>query len=242
MNYVVLMLILFIIVLFKKLLFIFGLAPFVNYYMNLQIYKKSNIVDLSDSNAVVIESKTGIRDIVGIYMANFCRYYLEVVSHLPSHRLRNYIYKNICLMKLSEHVVIYHHAEIRAPYNISIGKGTIIGDNAVLDGRNGIIIGRNVNFSSGVQIWTEQHNHRDPYFLCNQLKTPVVIGDKAWIGPRTILLHSVHIGVGAVVAAGAVVTKDVEDYAIVAGIPAKKIGERTRDLKYEFEGVNAHFL
>lgn len=68
-----------------------------------------------------------------------------------------------------------------------------------------------------------------------------VYDDRAWIGPNTIILHSVHIGEGAVVAAGAVVTKDVEPYTIVAGIPAKKVGDRNRDLKYEFNGKYSPF-
>jgi maltose O-acetyltransferase len=54
----------------------------------------------------------------------------------------------------------------------------------------------------------------------------VVIGDRVWIGYRAIVLPGVSIGEGAVVGAGAVVTKDVEPCAIVAGNPARKVGER----------------
>ena len=68
------------------------------------------------------------------------------------------------------------------------------------------------------------------------------IGNRAWIGPNTVILHSVHIGEGAVVAAGAVVTKDVEAFSIVAGIPAKKIGERNKNLKYKMDGSYLSFL
>ncbi len=65
---------------------------------------------------------------------------------------------------------------------------------------------------------------------------PVTIGDRAWIGSNAIILTGVNIGDGAVCCAGCVVIKDVEPYAVVAGIPAKKVNERPRDLQYEFKG------
>lgn len=64
----------------------------------------------------------------------------------------------------------------------------------------------------------------------------VEIGDRAWIGSNVVVLPGVTIGEGAVCCAGCVVTKDVEPYAVVAGIPAKKVGERPRVLTYEFTG------
>jgi acetyltransferase-like isoleucine patch superfamily enzyme len=57
-----------------------------------------------------------------------------------------------------------------------------------------------------------------------------------WISPRVTFLNSVATGEGAVVAAGAIVTEDIEPFTIVAGIPAKKIGNRNTNLKYEFSG------
>ena len=63
----------------------------------------------------------------------------------------------------------------------------------------------------------------------------VLIGDRVWIGYRAIILPGVTIGEGAVIGAGAVVTRNVEPYAIVAGNPARKIGERNKDLKYRLK-------
>ena len=126
---------------------------------------------------------------------------------------------------------------------IKIGKGTIIGENAILDGRAGLEIGNNVNFSSNVRIWTLQHDYRDPDFACNpEHYGPVKICDRAWIGPHTIILHDVTVGEGAVIAAGAVVTKDVLPYTLVGGGPAKQIGIRPRGLRYEFHGGHPKFL
>ena len=64
----------------------------------------------------------------------------------------------------------------------------------------------------------------------------VEIGDRAWIGSNVVVLPGITIGEGAVCCAGCVVTKDVEPYAVVAGIPAKKVGERPQILTYEFSG------
>lgn len=183
--------------------------------------------------------KQKVKEIIG----SFPSYYLYRVGMIPSHHFRNFIYRNVCRMHLSNDVVIYYGTEIREPSNIWIGRGSIIGDNSILDGRNGIKIGKDVCFASNVRIWTEQHDHRDPWFRCEtQEHKPVIIDDRAWIGSHTIILHSVHIGEGSVVAAGAVVTHDVPPYTMVAGIPAKKVGERNRDLKYSFNGSHRHFI
>ena len=178
------------------------------------------------------------------YVTGFIRYYDYRVGKIPSHHIRNFIYRYVYLMDIEPTVTIYYGAQIRKPFKIKIGSGSTIGDNAILDGRNGIEIGNNVNLSSNVSIWTEQHDHRDPWFRCEtQKKEKVVIGDRAWIGPNTIILHDVKIGEGAVVAAGAVVTKDVGDYQIVGGIPAKRIGERNHNLLYDNDkGIYNPFL
>lgn len=170
-------------------------------------------------------------------------YVLWIVGFLPSMHLRMFIYKYIYRMNLDKNVIIYKGCEIRSPKKLKIGKGSIIGDNAILDARCGLTIGENVNFSSGVEIWTLQHDYRDPEFKCTPEHCgPVFIGDRAWIGPRVTILHSVSIGEGAVVGAGAVVTKDVEPYTVVAGVPAKKVGERPQNLSYVFNGSHRHFI
>lgn len=122
---------------------------------------------------------------------------------------------------------------------MNIGEGTIIGDNALLDARSGLRMGKNVNLSSNVSIYTLQHDHRDPYFGCpdpQKKKMSVEIDDRAWLGSNVIVLPGVHIGEGAVCCAGCVVTKDVPPYTVVAGIPAKRVGERPQVLEYEFDG------
>lgn len=116
------------------------------------------------------------------------------------------------------------------------GGGAIIGDNAILDARGGLEIGANANLSSNVSIYTLQHDHRDPEFQCTNLNAKVTIGARSWIGSNVIVLPGVKVGEGAVCCAGCVVTKDVEPYAVVAGIPAKKVNERPKVLTYNFSG------
>lgn len=136
---------------------------------------------------------------------------------------------------------IYGGFEIRSPWNIHIADGAIVGDESKLDGRNGIFIGKNVNLSTGVWIWTEQHDINDPHFYSNETGGAVIVQDRVWISSRVTVLPKTKIYEGAVVAAGAVVTKNCEAYTIYGGIPAKKIGERSKKLFYEFTGRHEVF-
>ena len=130
---------------------------------------------------------------------------------------------------------IYQGAEIRSPAGVVIGQNSSIGHHAVLDGRGGLTIGDSVNLSSGVWIWTVEHQINSPTFAAES--SPVVFEDYVWLSCRVTVLPGVTVGKGAVVAAGAVVTEDFEAYSIVAGVPAKKIGERIKNLNYR---LNRH--
>jgi len=166
------------------------------------------------------------------------RYLMFNISIIPSIHLRRVLYKGLGA-HIDSKAIFHFRTEIRAPWLLSVGEGTIIGDNAILDARCGLTMGKNVNLSSNVSIYTLQHDHRASDFSCpnpTKRKLSVEIGDRVWIGSNVIVLPGVHIGEGAVCCAGCVVTKDVEPYAVVAGIPAKKLSERPRVLKYEFNG------
>ena len=70
----------------------------------------------------------------------------------------------------------------------------------------------------------------------------MVLLNRVWIGPNVTILHSVTIGEGAVIAAGAVVTKDIPPFTICGGIPAKVLAQRSIDLRYTLGGTYLHFL
>jgi len=163
------------------------------------------------------------------------RYMLYQVGLIPSHHIRRFTYKALGA-EIGKHVVCHFRTELRGLQHLKIGDGTIIGDNTLLDSRRGLTIGKNVNISSNVSIYTLQHDYRSLTFSCPSDGGKVNIGDRTWIGCNVIILPGVNIGEGAVCCAGCVVTKDVEPYTVVAGIPAKKVNERPRDLRYEFTG------
>jgi len=116
---------------------------------------------------------------------------------------------------------------VRELRNIKIGNNTNINPRCMLDSRGGHIhIGNNVDIAPEVNIWTLEHDPNDPNFSTKG--GSVEICDFVWIANRAIILPSVKIGEGAVVAAGSVVTKDVDPWTIVGGVPAKKISNRSK--------------
>ena len=156
---------------------------------------------------------------------------LHLVGSLPSHHLRRFFYR-LAGVKIGKGSTIHMGARFYDPRNISIGEDSIIGEGVVLDGRDKLIIGNHVDIASEVMIYNSEHDFNDPYFLAKN--APVLIEDYVFIGPRAIILPGVKIGKGAVVAAGAVVTKDVVPFSVVGGVPAKIIGERKiKNLSYK---------
>jgi acetyltransferase-like isoleucine patch superfamily enzyme len=153
------------------------------------------------------------------------------VGQLPSHRMRLLLYRKWFGLRAQPSVHIYRGLELRKASRVRIGDHTIVGHDNILDGRGGITLGRNVNLSSQVAIWTMQHDPQSADFGVRVGE--VVVEDRAWLSFRSTILPGVRIGEGAVVAAGAVVTADVAPYDIVGGIPARPVGRRTRDLRYD---------
>ncbi len=163
-------------------------------------------------------------------LLEFQVFLLHFVGHLPSHHLRRLYYRTGGMI-IGKGSSIHTGLRIYNPQNIRIGKDTVIGEDAVLDGRDRLVIGDHVALATGVMIYNSQHEIDDENFSAST--SPVIIEDYVFIGPRVIIQPGVTIGKGAVVAAGAVVVKDVPPYAIVGGVPAKVIGERKlKNLNY----------
>ncbi len=150
-------------------------------------------------------------------------------GHIPSHHFRRLIYR-LGGMEIGKGSAIHTEAKFYNVKNIVIGQDSIIGEGAVLDGRAKLTIGDHVDMASEVMVYNCEHDVNDKNF--SAVCAPVEIGDYVFIGPRAIILPGVKLGKGAVVAAGAVVTKDVPEFKIVGGVPAKEIGERSRDVSY----------
>ncbi len=148
---------------------------------------------------------------------------LYLSGFIPSHNIRRFFYR-ISGMKIGSGSSIHMGVRFYNPGNISIGKDSIIGEGAVLDGRDKLIIGDHVDVATEVMIYNAEHDVQSLDF--HAVTSPVVIEDYVFIGPRVIILPGVTIKKGAVIGAGAVVTKDVEKFTIVGGVPARSIGER----------------
>jgi maltose O-acetyltransferase len=156
-----------------------------------------------------------------------------VINHIPSFTLRHFWYRHVLGVRIGENSAIFLGCFIWSAgpshmrrEGLRIGSYCWINRNCCLDARGSLSIGNNVSISPDVTILTLQHSYNSPTFA--DVPGPVVIEDHVWIGTRAMILPGVTVGRAAVVAAGAVVTKDVPPRAIVGGVPARTIG--TRDL------------
>jgi acetyltransferase-like isoleucine patch superfamily enzyme len=166
------------------------------------------------------------------YMTN------HIIAYIPSHRIRLAWYRRVlgwqigprATLLLGQHIQL---GGIRST-KVSIGKGTVINEGCFLYTTGGLIIGENVSISAGAWLVTGTHDMNDPQFPDDY--RPIVIGNHAWIGVRAILLAGITIGEGAVVMAGAVVTRDVPPYAVVGGVPARVVSQRKlQNASYELD-------
>lgn len=179
--------------------------------------KNDNIIDMDKIiEKIIIRIKT-----IGL---EFWLMILRFIGLIPIHSVRKFFYLlsgiKIPFFKSTIHI----GANFFNPKNIKIGKDTIVGDHCFLDGRAPLTIGSHVGIASQVLIYNDEHDiNSDDY---GNSFGPVNIGDYVFIGPRAIILPGITIGRGAVVAAGAVVTKNIPPFEIWGGIPAKKISDR----------------
>lgn len=157
------------------------------------------------------------------YMADFSLLLLYTLMCFPSHHVRRALMR-LAGASIGSGTSVHVGARFFSLKNVTIGKDSLIGDHIFLDGRAALKIGNHTDIASQVLIYNSEHDISSEDFGANL--APVEIGDYVFIGPRVIVLPGVKIGDGAVVAAGAVVTNNVPKFAIVAGVPAKVIGER----------------
>jgi acetyltransferase-like isoleucine patch superfamily enzyme len=134
-------------------------------------------------------------------------------------------------ISLGKNVYVGHQAILKGYHQsqLAIGDETWIGQQCFLHSAGGLTIGARVGVGPGVKILTSQHRDvgRDTPVLFSPLTmAPVVVQDDADLGLGAILLPGVTVGRGAVVGAGAVVTRDVPEYAVVAGSPARILRHR----------------
>ncbi len=187
-------------------------------------------------------------------LIDFWVYLATLVGYIPSHTIRLFFYRYLFGVRIGADSSIHWRAEFNNPAGIAIGHNTIIGNDAFLDGRykrtnvkgagiatsyfkqlfgkgvRPLTIGNNVSIAGEVRIYTMEHDIDSPDF--SETGAPVTIEDYAVIGTRVTILPGVTVGRGAVVASGAVVTKDVPSFTVVGGVPAQFIKNRNKDVHY----------
>jgi acetyltransferase-like isoleucine patch superfamily enzyme len=168
-----------------------------------------------------------IRNILSELRLYICN---EWITTIPSHTFRLWFYRKLMKFQIADEVSIFMHCSFDAAKGLTIGRGSVINAGCRLDSRGEIRIGNKVSISQQVIILTADHDVDARDFAGRNRK--VVIEDLVWIGTRAILLPGVTIGKGAIIAAGAVVNKNVQPFTVVGGVPAKLLRDRRRDIEY----------
>jgi len=181
--------------------------------------------------AVRVSARDVVRQLVK-YLTN------SVVQHTPSYTVRHWWYRRVLGWDLHPTASILMGQQVQfaglrtSGSRVSIGEGAVINRGCLLYTTGGLRIGKQVSVSAGVWLVTGTHDPNAPNFPARFL--PITIGDYVWIGSRATILAGVTVGEGAVVMAGAMVTRDVPPYAIVGGVPARQVGVRTlREPSYD---------
>ncbi|MCA9932346.1 MAG: acyltransferase [Anaerolineales bacterium] len=154
----------------------------------------------------------------------------EVTGKLPSHTIRFFVYRYVLKISIGQQTSIHRNCRFYNSKGILIKNNTVINRDVLLDGRKGLIIGSNVSISEGTAIFSLEHDPNSQTFAAKG--APVIIDDYVFIGSRAIILPGIHIEKGAVIGAGSIVTRNVPAYTIVAGVPARSIGQRSTHLTY----------
>jgi acetyltransferase-like isoleucine patch superfamily enzyme len=135
------------------------------------------------------------------------------------------------LIRFADKVTVNRGAIVQGSRGgVQLGEGVELNNFAIVNGAGGVTIGPYTLIGPHATIVSYEHEYRDrtrrirdqPYRY-----EPISIGADVWIGAHAVVLAGVTIGDGAVVAAGAVVTRDVPEYTVVAGVPARAIGARS---------------
>ncbi|GAA4777238.1 MULTISPECIES: acyltransferase [Microbacterium] len=164
-----------------------------------------------------------IWDRLGVVFFNF------FITHLPGHALRLGTLR-LFGAKIGKRSGIFRGTTVLGIDRIDIGDDVVIAFRCLLDARGGLTIGDSVVIASDVHFITGSHDpHSDTFDY--SLK-PIVIGDHAWIASRVTVLPDVTIGRGAVVGAQSLVTSDIGEMEIAAGVPAKVRAQRESKLAY----------
>jgi putative colanic acid biosynthesis acetyltransferase WcaF len=158
--------------------------------------------------------------------------YNRVVTHVPFNPLRIWWLRRLGA-RLGDHVYLFGGSEVLQPAGLEIAGNFHLGRHSQVDARGGIRVGTNVVIAGHCLLLTADHDPQDGSFK-GRLGS-IVIEDRVWVGSRATILKGVTLGEGSVVAAGATVSRDIPAWSIVAGVPARIVGQRSQAQSYEID-------
>jgi acetyltransferase-like isoleucine patch superfamily enzyme len=164
-------------------------------------------------------------------------YFLGLATINTVHRFlpffaRRWLYR-LCRFRVDASATIQGGVRFFHVGRLEIGAGTLVNRGVYLDNRAGIVIGKNVSIAHDARIYTLGHDVHDASFAARG--QAVRIDDYAVLFAGAMVMPGVHLGAGAVVMAGSVVTKDVAPYRIVGGNPARDLGRREGEPAYRLD-------
>ena len=151
-------------------------------------------------------------------------------TYVPSHKFRQAWLRGLGV-QIGNDASIFMGTTVFSHKNLVIGDRCVVAERCVLDARGGITLEDDVVLASDVHLRTAEHDPSAADFMHSY--EPIHVQKYGWLGTRCTVLGGVSVGYGAVVAACALATKDVDDYVIVGGVPAVPIGKRNQDLDYD---------
>lgn len=173
----------------------------------------------------------GPRQAATVWAEDFVGMLVRPIPGFLGFSLRWLLYRTL-FARLGGFSFIYKGVYFEHCYGIDAGRNLHVSAGAVLYGRGGLVIGNDVMIGHYATIYSSQHRWDlgadIPMIRQGHRPERVEIGDDVWIGAHAVVLPGVRIATGTVVAAGSVVTRDTTPYSIVAGAPARPVGERPR--------------
>ena len=122
--------------------------------------------------------------------------------------------------QIGENSIVYNQLTVVRPKNVKIGKNVTVMNGALMMSAGGITIEDNVLIAANVQLISNNHDPYDRYVITCK---PILIKEGAWVGAGATILPGVTVGKHAIIGANSVVSKDIPDYAVAVGCPAKVI-------------------
>ena len=122
--------------------------------------------------------------------------------------------------QIGENSIVYNQLTVVCPKNVKIGKNVTVMNGALMMSAGGITLEDNVLIAANVQLISNNHDPYDRYVITCK---PILIKEGAWVGAGATILPGVIVGKHAIIGANSVVSKDIPDYAVAVGCPAKVI-------------------